>query len=390
MLLILSVFHNNLRALLRNRTLLLLTLGFPWIASTVLQVALSGRSGAGASADYYVFMLTIFVFWFMLNMSAREIVRERQAVDWEIAAGLSPVAYLAGKSLYLLLIAVYLSLVLSASFYLKWMEWSSVGILLSRMLVSPPPIGKAFPKDSPEHKRQMIVDEANSVLCSAGHQDNTENCRTWSDLVFLRDRWHPHTTLTGVTPDLFAPGLPLVTDSVSLRDTYYRNTHRLLRQPPLRDRLMEQVKAFMALDYLLVIMMMSAGIAVSLGLFLSVTSRNIDSAVQTVPYITIIQILLNQNVFNASIDRGAASALIGTQSWSDWVHATHLEEKLSYFTFSRHLTALAEVTVLRSHDMPALSGLEFLRTVETWLILSACLIFLTLGWYRLRQTSLKR
>lgn len=379
-----AVWLNNVRFFLRNPSLVILTLVFPWLASGTLQIAIGTRQDI--FSQYYVFLLIVFSFWFMLNMGVREIARESALTRREFFAGLRPIHYLLGKSLHLVLVSLYVAAVLACSAYLEWVDWSAATSAINAKFVDPEQIAYPLPADR-DHPDRTLADtflQACPITCDdrcPSDQAGSE-CRTISSFVMTDRNRLQNSNPVGVVVVKSDSSWHIVPETARLRiDTWtenYRGSYSL------GERAGEQLMSLFLLDYLFLILILSGMLGAALGMFLSTVLGSVESAAQTVPFITILQILLSEKVICPSGSCSTFGAMLGSTDTVAWIQAG-LAEKLSLFTVSRHLFQLAQITVLRDAKAPNIGASGIVMTLE-FVILFSCLVGLgALTWLALAR-----
>lgn len=341
MIITLSLFLNNLKIFYRDKFSFYATLLFPWVTSSILQVAMSDFN-----PFRYQFFCIIFSFWFFLNRGVRLIISEKKVIQREFYAGLSKGHYLFTKLIFNVFICIYVASVFAVSVNVEWVDWGKINALSKASFIDwiDEPIdfmgvdyNEELEKWEELDKRRKFQREYNDIKALPYTEFIFVYKRLRNEngfgMILLREKagWRWHTS---------GSNMALFNDWIEIKANF-----------GLFNRIAQQIIQLVVLDYGLCIFFLAALIGLSLGLFISAVSPTQEFAVQIVPYITIYQIIMSKDVIGITTDISNFNPITSytLKSILRWDFGSIL----SLFTISRPLRVLAENLLLTAKNFEA-------------------------------------
>ncbi|MFC1452926.1 ABC transporter permease [Verrucomicrobiota bacterium] len=355
-------------AFARDRLWLWSTLLFPWVASSILQVAMGDRNPAR-----YWFFCIIFCYWFFLNLGVRTIVGEKRVIQREFYAGLSRWKYLLAKALFYNVVCLYMATVFSISVSVEWLDWRGLNTIYraqSLDWIHDPIDLTGVNVDSPVGRELSAREEQQYEYRSA-------RTRLPLGVVFAFKRlrndngWGSILVKTPSGWELRRSGSDHVLDT---------QWPELKKEFNLVERIGQQLFQLLLLDYAFLVFFLAGSAGLSLGLLISASSRTTEFAVQLVPYVTLCQIVLSKYV----IDTVERTFVLLTGLDAGRLRAWDFGSILSLLTTSRPLQCIAEqllptakTTPITWSVLPALLQVDFL-IVAIWVLAPIALAYITI------------
>lgn len=372
-----SSLRNNFRALFRNRMFLTTTILFPWVASSVLQIATIGNGG---NDDRYFFFCLIFSFWFLLNVGVRQIVDERAVIMREFFAGLPPILYLAAKQIFLIVIGFYIAIVLAISVHVNWVDWQSLSLLVSKPFLSmelPSDFPEVVVNNSPEQRELERVEQLNDAFQRIKGKD------IWGFVLVDRNRLVPSNPFACLWVRSPENGWGCRdASSLQAKIDWFEAADR--EQMTLPARFVEQFLIITSLDYSFLILLLGGISGAALGLLISATASSTEGAFQLVPYLTIFQILMSREIIKAGTGDLGEFALLSNFSFQD-IMTWGFGSKLSLMAVCRYLQTVGDNTVLIGISETTFGVLDLLASGELAFITGWNVIILGVCWMALRH-----